>query len=69
MVKIKFNGGKGALLCEQCSVIIATGDRIPNEYKRYPGANEYIFCSQGCMDMWLAGILKRCKILDYDKLQ
>lgn len=69
MVKIKFNGGKGALLCEQCSVIIAAGDRIPNEYKWNPGANEYIFCSKECMDKWLAGILKRCKILDYGKLQ
>lgn len=64
MVKIKFNGSKGALLCEQCSVIIATGDRIPTEYKWNPGANEYIFCSKECMDKWLDGMKKRCKILN-----
>ena len=65
MVKIKFNGSKGALLCEQCSVIIATCDRIPSEYRWNPTANEYVFCSKECMDKWLENMKKRCKILNY----
>lgn len=65
MAKIKFNGGSGALLCEQCSVIIATGHRIPSEYWGNPTANEYVFCSKECMDKWLENINKLCKILDY----
>lgn len=39
--KIKFNGGKGAVLCNNCSVIISVGF----EYKE-------LFCSDKCKKEW-----------------
>lgn len=43
MVKLKFNGGYGALLCENCGVIIATSARIPEQYKRTNPNGDLIF--------------------------
>ena len=32
---IKFNGGNGAILCENCRKILFTFSNIPGQYKRY----------------------------------
>ena len=65
MVRIKFNGGNGALLCDKCGVVLATGNRIPGEYKMNPSVNQYVFCSKECMYEWLESMKKRCKIFCY----
>ena len=52
-MKFKFNGGRGAILCERCGVILKQGDQIP-EYvweavrkgtvKDLPG----MYCEDNC---------------------
>lgn len=64
MVKIKFNGGYGALLCENCGVIIATSDRIPEQYKRTNPNGDLIFCSEKCYNKYLKKHKSRCKIIN-----
>lgn len=32
---VKFNGGNGAILCDNCSVIVRTGDDFTEEEKRF----------------------------------
>lgn len=64
MVKLKFNGGYGALLCENCGVIIATSDRIPEQYKRTNPNGDLIFCSEKCLHKHLKKHKSRCKIIN-----
>ena len=48
MVKFKVNSGYGALLCENCGIIIATSTRIPEQYKATNPNGDLIFCSEKC---------------------
>ena len=64
MVKFKFNGGYGALLCENCGVIIATSDRIPEQYKATNPNGDLIFCSEKCYNKHLKKHKSRCKIIN-----
>lgn len=64
MVKIKFNGGKGALLCENCGAVIATGYRIPGHYRVNPTANEYVFCCEECKNKFIKRLEARCVIVN-----
>lgn len=43
MIK-KFNGGRLALLCENCYVIICQGNNIPDNLNE----NKCYFCSEKC---------------------
>lgn len=62
-MKIKFNNGNGALLCDSCRTIIATGHNIPKSCRAQSESNELFFCSQECMDSYIEKIKKRSKIL------
>lgn len=62
-MKIKFNGGRGALLCEFCGVICATGDRIPNQYFLDINHGDLVFCSEKCMDAFFEKMKRRSKII------
>ena len=64
MVKIKFNGGKGALLCENCNAIIATGYQIPAYYRVNSMANEYVFCCEECKAKFLKKMEARCYVIE-----
>ena len=64
MVKIKFNGGYVALLCENCGVIIATSDRIPSHYRTNTDCGDLIFCSEKCYNKHLKKHKSRCKIIN-----
>lgn len=63
MVKIKFNGGYGALLCENCGIIIATSDRIPSHYRTNTNYGDLIFCSEKCLHEHLKKHKSRCKVM------
>ena len=52
-MKFRFNGGKGAILCERCGVILKQGDEIPDyvweavknrSIQSLPG----MYCEDGC---------------------
>ena len=62
-MKLKFNGGCGALLCDHCGVVIVTGRNIPDE--AYEGRDEetYYFCSASCANKWHKELDKRIKVL------
>lgn len=62
-MRIKFNGGNPALLCNKCSVICATGDRIPKQYRLDLNHGDLVFCSEKCRDEYLEKIKKRCVII------
>ena len=47
-MKIKFNGGNRALLCECCNVIIATEYRNPTIFNE-ENSDKLYFCSPLCM--------------------
>lgn len=59
----KFNSGAGALLCDNCSIICASGDRIPSEVKYDHNANLYFFCSDKCKNEFFEKLEKRCRII------
>lgn len=63
MVKIKFNGGNGALLCEWCSVIIATGRNIPSQYMWGDSDSKHVFCCDECRDKWLEKRKEQCIVI------
>lgn len=63
MVKFKFNSGYGALLCENCGVIIATSTRIPEQYKVTNSNGDLIFCSEKCLHKHLKKHKSRCKVM------
>ena len=47
-MKIKFNGGNRALLCEQCHTIIATEYWNPSIFNK-DNSDKLYFCSPLCM--------------------
>ena len=50
-MKLKFNGGKRALLWDNCGVILATGSRIPDVFKN---TTEHLyFCSKECRTQFI----------------
>ena len=63
-MNIKFNGGRGALLCDECHIIIAEGNNIPNEVKCNHIQNLYFFCSDECKAKYLEKFEKRCRIIN-----
>lgn len=60
---IKFNGGRGALLCEHCGAICATGDRIPKQYQLDLNHGDLVFCSDKCMEAFLEKMKRRSKVI------
>lgn len=62
-MRIKFNGGNLALLCENCSVICATGHNIPAQYMLDHNHGDLVFCSDKCRDEYLEKIKKRSVII------
>lgn len=62
MVKIKFNGGLGAVLCESCHVVLGTAKDFPH-YVSNPSPNEHLFCSEECKKKYLEHIEKQCRII------
>ena len=62
-MKIKFNGGRGALLCEHCGAICATGDRIPKQYLLDLNHDDLVFCSKQCRDEYLEEMKSRSVII------
>ena len=62
-MNIKFNGGNLALLCDQCSVICATGDRIPSDYRTNHNQQTYVFCCEECKQKWLEHKERQCRIV------
>ena len=65
MVKIKFNGGVGAILCETCHIIVGTYKDFPH-YFTNSNSNEHVFCSEECKKKFLQHIEKQCKIIKLD---
>lgn len=63
MAIIKYNNGLGAILCESCRVIIATGKDIPSHLLTNNSENEHYFCSEECKNKYLEKEEKRCIIL------
>lgn len=51
------------MLCENCGVICATGDRIPTQYRLDHNHGELVFCSEECRDEYLEKIKKRSVII------
>ena len=43
-MRFKFNSGQGAILCENCAVIIASGHHIPTNLTQ----DKYYFCCEKC---------------------
>lgn len=62
MVKIKFNGGLGAVLCEGCHVILGTAKDFPHYFPE-GSPNEHLFCSEECKKKYLEHIEKQCRII------
>ena len=62
MAIVKYNGGRGALLCEACRVIVATGNDIPKHLLCNPSENEHYFCSEECRDKKNKKNKQQCKI-------
>lgn len=52
MVKIKFNGGLGAVLCEGCHVVLGTAKDFPHYFPE-GSPNEHLFCSEECKKKYL----------------
>jgi RNase P subunit RPR2 len=52
-MKLKFNGGKGALLCDNCGVILVTGKRIPDEVYKTQQYNLLYFCCEDCKTQFI----------------
>ena len=62
-MKLKFNGGDKALLCDHCRTILATGARIPDEVLEETGEEKYYFCSASCAVKWHYELDKRIKVI------
>lgn len=62
-MKIKFNNGDRALLCDGCKTVIATGHNIPKSCISQVESNELFFCSHECMNNYIEKIKKQSKIL------
>ena len=62
-MKLKLNGGRGALLCDHCGVVLATGSRIPDEAFEETGEEKFYFCSASCAVKWHYAIDKRIKVI------
>ena len=43
-MRFKFNSGQGAILCENCAVIIASRHHIPTNLSQ----DKYYFCCEKC---------------------
>ena len=43
-MRFKFNSGRGAILCENCAIIIASGHLIPQNLSQ----DKYYFCCEQC---------------------
>ena len=67
MTRIKFNSGMGAILCENCSTIMARGDDIPTHIMTNPSPNEHYFCSEECLEKYLERERKKCKTFTIKK--
>jgi hypothetical protein len=48
-MKFKFNSGYGAILCENCAVIIASGHMIPDNISK----DKNYFCCEECRQEYL----------------
>lgn len=48
-MRFKFNSGHGAILCEKCAVIIASGHRIPTNLSQ----DKYYFCCEKCKEEFI----------------
>lgn len=59
----RFNGGIGALLCDNCFCICATGKNIPTEARYQNDSNLYFFCCEKCQTEYFEKFKKRCKII------
>ena len=64
-MKIKFNNGNRALLCDKCYTIVATGDRIPKEVSTTNESNNLYFCSEKCLEEYIDSIKKRSKVIKF----
>lgn len=62
MVKIKFNGGLGAVLCESCHVVLGTAKDFPHYFPE-GSPNEHLFCSEECKKKYLEHIEKQCRVI------
>jgi ribosomal protein L24E len=62
-MKIKFNNGNRALLCDKCCTIVATGERIPKEVSTTNESNNLYFCSEKCLEEYIDSIKKRSKVI------
>lgn len=48
-MRFKFNSGQGAILCENCAVIIASGHHIPTNLSQ----DKYYFCCEKCKEEFI----------------
>ena len=62
MTRIKFNSGMGAILCENCAVIMASGSDVPKHIMTNPSPNEHYFCSERCLEEHIERERRKCKI-------
>lgn len=62
-MKIKFNNGNRALLCDNCRTIIATGERIPKSCVGQTEGNELFFCSEKCLENYKRSIENKSHII------
>ena len=60
----KFNGGMGALLCDHCRTVIATGDRIPSDVENGDEDKLLYFCSRECAIQHKGKLFKTITILE-----
>ena len=62
-MKLKFNGGHGALLCDHCGIVIATGNRIPDEAFNIGPDDHYYFCCASCAVKWHYELDKKISVI------
>ena len=60
----KFNNGNGALLCDHCRTVIATGERIPEEVHFEDRENTLYFCCRNCAIQHKGKLYKKINILE-----
>lgn len=61
----KYNSGNGALLCDHCRTIIATGDRIPEEVNPKQLDNSILyFCCEECAMQYKEKLFKKINIFE-----
>lgn len=59
----RFNGSIGALLCDNCFCICASGKNIPPEVRCQNDPNLYFFCCEKCQEEFFEKFKRKCRII------